>query len=121
MAKFLEDCLNATKTDLRKEVESNTVLWNGTDFDAMESRHFEDLLWELAEFNFQFELAALDAHISVSTVTEHWHLIVQCFSNVKQEESLLIIKLECADQGLGSLHWEQRARYLYALKCLMIT
>ena len=121
MAKFLEGCLDAADTDLREEVESNAVSWNGADFDAMESRHFEEVLWELAELNFRFELAALDARMSASTVTERRHLVAQCFPDVKQEGSLLVVKLECADQGLGSLHWEQRARYLHALKCLMMT
>ena len=81
--------------------------------------HFEEVLWELAELNFQFELAALDSHISGLTASDCNDLVVKCFPGAAEMGSLLIAKLECADQGLGSLNW-QRSRYLLAFKHLMM-
>ena len=117
MIKFLEGCLDIADASVWDEVEADSVSWNGVDFDAMQDCHFEEVLWEFAELNFWFELAALDAHMSGLTVYEWEHLVAECFP----ELSPLIVKLECADQGLESLHWKQRARYLHALRQLMKT
>ena len=120
MAKFLAGCLDASDNDPGDERESNSVSWNGTNFDALGDRNFEEVLWELSELNFRFELAALDLRMSGSTPVDHYHLVVKCFPDAVETGSLLVVKLECADQGLGSLNWQQRSRYLLALKRLMI-
>jgi hypothetical protein len=119
MAKFLAGCLDAAD-DPGDERESNSVSWNGIDFDALGDRHFEEVLWELAELNFRFELAALDGRMSGLTASDRYHLVVKCFPDAAETGSLLVAKLECADQGLGSLNWQQRSRYLLALKRLMM-
>ena len=67
-----------------------------------------------------WELAALDGCMSGSTVSDCYHLVVVCFPDAAEMGSLLIAKLECVNQGLGSLNWEQRSRYLHVLKCLMM-
>jgi hypothetical protein len=120
MAKFFAGCLDAVDDDPDDESESNSVSWNDIGFDALEDRHFEEVLWELTELNFRFELAALDCRMSGSTVSDRHHLVVKCFPDAVETRSLLIIKLECADQGLGSLNWQQRSRYLQALRRLMM-
>jgi hypothetical protein len=104
MAKFLAGCLHAADSDPGDESESNSISWNGTDFDALGDRQFEEVLWELAELNFRFELAALDGRMSRSTAVDRFHLIVKCFPDAAETGSLLIAKLECVDQGLGSLN-----------------
>jgi len=119
MVKFLAGCLDAADTDPGDESESNSVSWNGIDFDALGDRHFEEVLWELAELNFWFELAALDGRMS-GLVSDRYHCVTACFPDAAETESLLVVKLECADQGLGSSNWEQRARYLHVLKRLMM-
>ena len=120
MAKFLAGCLDTADNDQADEGESNSILWNGIDFDALGDHHFEEVLWELAELNFRFELAALDSRMSGSTVSDRYHLVVTCFPDAAETGSLLIVKLECADQGLGSLNWQQKSRHLLALKRLMM-
>ena len=120
MAKFLAGCLDAADNGPGDERESNSVSWNGIDFDALGNHHFEEVLWELAELNFRFELAALDARMSGLTAPDRYHLIVKCFPDAAKTGSLLVAKLECADQGLGSLDWQQRSMYLLALKRLMM-
>jgi hypothetical protein len=120
MAKFLAGCLDAADNDLGDESESNSVSWNGIDFDALGDHHFEEVLWELAELNFRFELAALDGRMSGSMVSDRNPLVVTCFPDAAETGSLLIVKLECADQGLGSSNWQQKSRYLLALKRLMM-
>jgi hypothetical protein len=120
MAKFLAGCLDAADNDLGDESESNSVSWNGIDFDALGDHHFEEVLWELAELNFRFELAALDGRMSGLMVSDRNPLVVACFPDAAETGSLLIVKLECADQGLGSLNWQQKSRYLLALKRLMM-
>ena len=120
MAKFLAGCLHAANSDLGDESKSNSILWNGTDFDALGDHQFEEVLWELAKLNFRFELAALDGRMSGLMVSDHNPLVVTCFPDAAETGSLLIVKLECADQGLGSLNWQQKSRYLLALKRLMM-
>ena len=120
MAKFLAGCLDAADNAPGDESESNSVSWNGIDFDALEDHHFEEVLWELAELNFRFELAALDGRMSGSMVSDRNHLVVTCFPDAAETGSLLIVKLECANQGLGSSDWQQKSRYLLALKSLMM-
>ena len=41
--------------------------WQGTPFDALEDKNFEQILWELHKINFRFEFQALDrrAHINM--------------------------------------------------------
>ena len=118
MAKFLAGCLDAAENDQNGAKESNSVSWNGIDFDALGDRHFEEVLWELAELNLRFELAALDRRMSGSA--ERSYLIAKCFPDAAETGSLLVVKLECADLGLGSLDWQQRSKYLLALKRLMM-
>jgi hypothetical protein len=120
MAKFLAGCLDAADKAPGDESESNSVSWNGIDFDALGDHHFEEVLWELAELNFRFELAALDGRMSGSMVSDRNHLVVTCFPDAAETGSLLIVKLECANQGLGSSDWQQKSRYLLALKHLMM-
>ena len=120
MAKFLAGCIEAADNNLGDESESNSVSWNGMNFDALGDHHFEEVLWELAELNFRFELAALDGRMSGATVSDRYYLVVRCFPDAAETGSLLVAKLECADQGLGSLNWQQRSRYLLALKRLMM-
>ena len=87
MAKFLTGCLDAAD-DLGDKRESNSISWNGIDFDVLEDRHFEEVLWELAEFNFWFELAALDGCMSGLTASDHYHLVVKCFPNAAEDHFL---------------------------------
>ena len=120
MAKFFAGCLDTADNGLGDEGESDSISWNGVDFDALGDHHLEEVLWELAELNFRFELAALDGRMSGLMVSDCYHLIVKCFPDAAKMGSLLIAKLECADQGLGSLDWQQRSIYLLVLKRLMM-
>ena len=104
MAKFFAGCLDTADNGPGDEGESNSVSWNGVDFDVLGDHHLEEVLWQLAEHNFQFELATLDGHMSGSMVSDHYHLVVKCFPDAAKMGSLLVAKLECADQGLGSCY-----------------
>ena len=75
MAKFLAGCLDAADTDPGDKSESNSVSWNRIDFDVLGDCHFEEVLWELAELNFRFELATLDGCMS-GLVSDHYHCIM---------------------------------------------
>ena len=73
MAKVLTGCLDAANTDPCNESETNSVSWNSIDFDALGDRHFEEMLWELAELNFRFKLATCLGRFQ-TVIIMLWHV-----------------------------------------------
>jgi hypothetical protein len=83
----------------------------------------EEILWELAELNFRFELLALDLRAtSAPSVSSHQGLIRECFPGIKEGDgALLVADLGAASHGLASENWEEKAPYLQALRKVMMT
>ena len=95
--------------------------WLGIPFDQLEPEHFEQILWELHEVNFQYEFRALDQRAHYRTPysddphTEN--LLAACFP----DSSFSFPTLHTANHHDGivsSLHQEQ-AHYLFAMACVM--
>ena len=79
----------------------------------------EEVLWELCELNFQYELFALDSRVCwFKTGCEL--LIAACFPNCTAI-SISVADLSNANHGLADEDWEQWAVYLQALWRLMST
>jgi hypothetical protein len=119
---FLQNCLEA-EVNLAQSNDA-PITWNGdvvTIHDLSDLQR-EEVLWELAELNFRFELLALDSRATTTTCSDsvRQQLVSACFPNC-DSGPLLVADLGGANHGLASQDWEERARYLHALKRVMMS
>jgi hypothetical protein len=117
---FLQDCLKAPGV-VFAESEVGQLSWNGKVVENLSNLEREEILWELAELNFRFELLALDSRASSKVDNDRYKLVGQCFPGCASGISLLVADLGAANHGLASTNWEERSQYLMALKRLMMT
>jgi hypothetical protein len=116
---FMGDALKADGVGFA-ESNGGQLVWNGSNIDSLGDREREEILWELAELSFRFELLALDARVTTSTTGDRQELIRACFPG-GASASMLVADLGAANDGLGNVHWEPRSVYLHALKKVMTT
>jgi hypothetical protein len=114
---FMDDSLEAEGVDFA-ESKGDQLKWNGRVTDSLDDDVHEEILWELAELNFRFELLALDARVTTSTIGDRQELLRACFPG---GVSLLVADLGAANDGLGNVYWEPRSVYLHALKKVMMS
>jgi hypothetical protein len=117
---FLQDCLKAPGV-VYTELGGGKLYWNGQVVDNPSDLQREEILWELAELNFRFELLALDSRASSKIDNDRHKLVEECFPGCPSGASLLVADLGAANHGLASTNWEDRSQYLMALKRLMMT
>jgi hypothetical protein len=118
-ADFLQRCLNGEDVNF-KEPSCDEVQWNGKAVRNLSNEEREEIVWELAELNFWFELLALDSRATTTPGENRHKLVSECFLG-SSSKSLLVADLRAANHGLSSQSWEERALYLQALKRLMMT
>jgi len=116
---FLQNCLNREGVNF-KEPSCDEVQWNGKAVKNLSNEEREEIVWELAELNFRFELLALDSRATTAPGENRHMLVSECFPG-SSSKSLLVADLGAANHGLSSQSWEERALYLQALKRLMVT
>jgi hypothetical protein len=102
------------------ESNSGQLIWNGSIINSLGDHEREEILWELAELSFRFELLALDMRVTTSTSDDHQELIRACFPG-GASASLLVADLGTANHGLRNVYWEPRSVYLHVLKNVMTT
>jgi hypothetical protein len=97
--------------------------WNGKVITSLNDLEREEILWELAELNFRFELLGLDLRATTPPpAPSRQELIRDCFPGVKGGDgALLVADLGAANHGLASDNWEEKAPYLQALRKIMMT
>ncbi|TFK65362.1 hypothetical protein BDN72DRAFT_860683 [Pluteus cervinus] len=129
-SKLLQSCLNninASSTQqsrLRLKSSSLTSTWRGIAFENLTDQHLEEVLWELSELNFRFELIALDARASgtsahsTSIIPGRQAAVEACFP-IDRYGSLFTVEINQANRGLGSFEWRERGKYVVALRDLM--
>jgi len=117
--KFMDDSLMTDGVDFA-ESNGGQLIWNGSIINSLGDHEREEILWELAELSFRFELLALDGRVTTSTGDDRQELISACFPG-GASASLLVADLGAANHGLGNLYWEPRSVYLHALKKVMTT
>jgi hypothetical protein len=121
-ADFLQGCLN-TSEGVELIDSSGELNWNGKVVKTLKDLEREEILWELAELNFRFELLALDARAASTPCAfarQEW--IRACFPGGEGGDSaLLVADLGAANHGLASKNWEEKAPYLQALRKIMMT
>jgi hypothetical protein len=101
---FLQNCIEAEEVTL-VGLEKGEPKWMGSVVETLSDAEREEILWELSELNFRFELLALDSRATAPG----------CNSS-----SLLVTDLGTANHGLADINSEERALYLHALKRLMM-
>lgn len=121
---FLQNCLDATEGVHLMQLTTPQLKWNGVEvgINGPNNLQHEEILWELAELNFCFELLALDSHATTGSdsESEHQALVSACFPNCTSG-LLLVADLRAANHGLASENWEEKALYLRALKRVMMS
>lgn len=78
-----------------------------------------EIMWELFELNFHFELVALDErmHVASNTAEDHQIGLGKCFPS--SDSSLLVVKLEDANQGLAAPLMSDKLPFILALQAVM--
>ena len=93
--------------------------WYGISFEQLKPVHFEQILWELNQINFYFEIQALDRRARYGTPYESssdaHHLILACLPN----HLLTVPSFLAANHGLASFAYEKRAYHLFAMARVM--
>jgi len=116
----LQSCLNVEGVELgdsdNLEVQAT---WNGKEFETLGKDEFEEILWEIAELNFRFELCGLDSRATTDQASARHQLISECFARPSAGASLLVADLSTANQGLAAVRWEDREDYVLALRKVM--
>lgn len=115
---FLQNCLEEEGVGLADVNHNTEITWNGKAFEALGKDEFEEILWELAELNFRFELSALDSRASTSNV-DRPKLVSACFPRPPTGASLVVVDLGAANRGLASPTLEERQEFLQALRKVM--
>ena len=116
---FLQNCLNAAE-GVELVSSDRQLEWNGKAVESLNDMEREEILWELAELNFRFELCALDSRAATADASCRQELISACFPGGKDGmASLLVADLGAANCGLASENWEEKAPYLQALRKVM--
>ncbi|KAF9456582.1 hypothetical protein BDZ94DRAFT_1315007 [Collybia nuda] len=121
MAKdFLKSCLDVEGVELGDPDGSRLqVSWNGKTFEDLGKDDFEEIIWELAELNFRFELLALDSRATNESSASRQELVLKCLPRTSLGASLLVADLGSANQGLAGTSWADRGDYVLALRKLM--
>jgi hypothetical protein len=115
---FLQNCLEDEGVKLGNVDTNANVTWNGKAFESLGREEFEEILWELAELNFRFELLALDSRASTSNV-DRQKLVSNCFPRPPAGASLVVVDLSVANHGLADVDSEERKVHLQALREVM--
>ncbi|KAF9014664.1 hypothetical protein BDZ89DRAFT_1142112 [Hymenopellis radicata] len=89
------------------------------DFDGMLGpHHSREILWELNELGFRFEMCMLDSTLTtLASHHEHYNRIRRCFPI--GHAPLELADLGQANQGLAHSDWFSRAPFVYALHHVM--
>jgi hypothetical protein len=124
MHQLLGNCLEEAGVALDMSSSISAVFWHEAELSigtVPDHRTTQEILWELYELNFRFELVALDQRArltpveSEAQVLSHQLLLMACFPS----KVLLVADISSANQGLASPTLQGRAQYLIAMKRLM--
>jgi hypothetical protein len=115
---LLGNCIDEGKgsAETFNVVYNKLTLWRNVEIklDPLPVPVVHEILWELYELNFRFELTALDSRLTTAAdknpeTRQAW--IKQCFPT----RSLIIVDFKHAQEGLAAESWKERAPYIVAL------
>ena len=104
---LLQDCVQTDDVTLIG-LQRGEAKWNGKVVESLSDAEREEVLWELSELNFRFELLALHSRATTHTKEDFQESISACFPGSKSR-SLLVADLGTANHGLADGDWENRA------------
>jgi hypothetical protein len=113
---IFDECLKSDGVEFAG-LDHGKMIWNNRETGTITDAIREEVLWELSELNFRFELLALDSRASTVKANRQ-ELVAACFPSCG---SLLIADLAAANRGLADDDWEKRSFYLHALKRIMMS
>jgi hypothetical protein len=116
---FLQNCIQTEDVSLAG-LEKGETEWNGKVVQTLSDNEHEEILWELSELNFHFELLALHSWAMTAPDKDPQELVSACFPECNSR-SLLVANLGAANHSLADGSWEDWAFYLHMLKRLMMS
>ncbi|KAJ7588261.1 hypothetical protein C8J56DRAFT_1050325 [Mycena floridula] len=125
---ILRQCFQNSGLELSLDQQvNNTAVWQNEErsVEALRNPHLGmEVVFELCELNFRYELEALDAHSRRTTLTEPLEFtdardrIRRCFA-ISNGGPLVRVNLSRAHSGLGAACLQDRAPFMLALKKVM--
>lgn len=117
---FLQSCLDVDGVTAAAGTETTIEpSWRGKMASQLVDSDYQEILWEVNELNFRFELMALDSRLSSDAGNPHrQRLIEACFPGCSTG-NLLVVDLEKANHGLAHDSVDERSLYIQALRKVM--
>lgn len=117
---FLQNCLDEDGVTVPLDVDTTVEpSWRGKPASQLGDPDYQEILWEINELNFRFELLALDSRLSKNkNYLDRQRLIESCFPGCSTG-SLLVVDLEKANHGLAHDSVDERSIYTQALREVM--
>ncbi|KAF8971706.1 hypothetical protein BDZ97DRAFT_1752973 [Flammula alnicola] len=120
---LLDSCVNRDDEVTLNSTAMREVFWRGEKVQLGSVPPVaiaQEILWELCELNFRFELLALDRRANVPTTdtddTPRGQLVLSCFPG---QCSLAIVHVGSAREGLGAADWMARRSSVIAMRTVM--
>lgn len=126
----VKDALGIDWSALRSSVD---IFWKGhllcssgsTNVDRLfiSTTVLKEVIWDLMEHNFRFELLALDrsifprARLSEHAATARDEMVAACLPN----QTFVSLDWPVHDEGLGARKWEDRMEFVEAFRILLVT
>ncbi|KDQ49339.1 hypothetical protein JAAARDRAFT_51795 [Jaapia argillacea MUCL 33604] len=126
LASHFEKCVDVDGVVVNSMSTLPSPFWRGQPLSTDRPSHtaMQEVLWELYELNFRFELRALDhrAHASFVDDNERDDLVLKCFYSRKDlVASFVVGDLPLLNVGLAARSWSERVPYLCVLQDVMKT
>lgn len=124
IADILGSCLGNDGVTLGSGMPCD-IIWRGQKLPSTElvsPQILQEVVWELYELNFRMEFRALDARLSTNAEDAEARDIAlrECFPS-RQQGDLLVVKVECANDGMAAKSWRDRAPYWIAFMQVVST
>ncbi len=107
---FLQGCAGELRIDTNFNV--GPAVWRSIELENLTDDHHREIVWELAELNFRFELLALDARAATNGGN---HDLLLCCLPYGLTTAFVAVDVGSANHGLGHPTWRQRAPYVFPL------
>ncbi|PBK81832.1 hypothetical protein ARMGADRAFT_1090894 [Armillaria gallica] len=107
---FLQGCAGELRIDTNFNV--GPAVWRSIELENLTDDHRREIVWELAELNFRFELLALDARAATNGGN---HDLLLCCLPYGLTTAFVAVDIGSANHGLGHPTWRQRAPYVFLL------
>ncbi len=99
-----------------RNLSGMTLQWRGRDVIDLDETTGREIVWEIAELNFRYELAALDCLLSEISSASRRLEVYKCFP---PPASLFACDIRFAGRGLAAAVQRDRAPYILTLRHLM--